>query len=73
LTISVVIFEREEARPFFSAKPFWKPWEFSIFRDHLVCSWWRLILDEFLELFACVRSLVKLFAFVHVLGGFPGL
>jgi len=34
-------------------------WEISLFRDHSDCSCWRLILDQFMELLACVWSLEK--------------
>ena len=61
LTINVLIFKREVTRPFFITKLFWKMCGFSLFRDHSDYNCWRLILDQFLVLLACVWSLEKVF------------
>ena len=58
LTIKAVFFERELRRPFFSAKNLWNLWN-SIFCDHTMCNYWRLILDLFWSILLSVWSLEK--------------
>jgi len=61
LTIKAVIFETEVCWSFLKRKSVMETCENSLFRDHTVCSSWRLILDQFLELLAWFKAWRKWF------------